>query len=141
MVSFKSKSAAQTQQIASKLAQNFKTQGGVITLRGELGAGKTTFTQGFAKGLGIKDKIISPTFVLIRQHLIPNSARVLFHIDLYRLEDKTSLKHLGLEEVFDNPENIVLIEWPEKVKDLLPKKTVKIFLKKISLTERQITLD
>jgi tRNA threonylcarbamoyladenosine biosynthesis protein TsaE len=109
----------QTQNIAEKLAKELK---GVIALTGDLGAGKTTFTQGFAKGLGIKEKIISPTFVLMRIHKIPKSKKVLYHIDLYRLEDN-QFENLGLEEIINDPKNIVLIEWAEKAKKLLPRNT------------------
>ncbi len=109
-----------------KLAENFakKTRGNIFALSGELGAGKTTFVQGFAKGLGIQDKIISPTFVLIRQHQIPNTDKTLYHIDLYRLENIESLKHLGLDEILSDSNNIVLIEWAEKLKQL-PKGTIR----------------
>src|SRR3989304_1888357 len=121
MPKYISNSDTQTKEIAAKLAKKSKSH--VFALSGELGAGKTTFVQGFAQGLGIKEKIISPTFVLIRQHHIPNTKKVLFHIDLYRLENITDLKSLGLEEILSNPNNIVLIEWAEKIKDTLPENT------------------
>lgn len=124
-----SHSDKETKDFAKNFAKNFA--GGVIALTGELGAGKTTFTQGFAEGLGIKEKIISPTFVLIRQH------ENFFHIDLYRLEN---FSHLGLEEIINNPGNIVLIEWAEKAKSLLPKNTVYISLKNLGENKREITL-
>ena len=108
----------------------------VIALTGELGAGKTTFVQGFAKGLGIKDKIISPTFVLIRQHKMENN-QVLYHIDLYRLEGKIDIKQLGIAELL-NSDNLVLIEWAEKIKKDLPKKTIKINLEKLNENDRLI---
>lgn len=113
-----SNSEKDTKQIAAKLAQKIKH--GMIALSGQLGAGKTIFVQGFAEGLGIKEKIISPTFVLIRQHQIPNSKKYFFHIDLYRLD---KYKDLGLEEIIKSG-NLILIEWAEKIKKILPKKTV-----------------
>src|SRR3989338_1835026 len=113
MGQFISSSEKETKQIAGRFARQITR--GVIALSGELGAGKTTFVQGFAKGLGIKEKIISPTFVLIRQHLIPNNTKTLYHIDLYRLENKADLKQIGLEEILLDPDNIVLIEWAEKL--------------------------
>ncbi len=124
MAKYESSSTEKTKQIAENLAKNSKEN--IFALSGELGAGKTIFVQGFAKGLGIKDKIISPTFVLIRQHPIPKTKRVLYHIDLYRLENVTDIKNLGLEEIWLNPDNIVLIEWAERIKDLLPEATVNI---------------
>ena len=109
----------------------------VIALTGELGAGKTTFVQGFAKGLGIKDKIISPTFVLIRQHKMENN-QVLYHIDLYRLEGKIDIKQLGIEELL-NSDNLILIEWAEKIKNSLPKSATWILLEKQG-DSRKITI-
>ena len=88
----------------------------VIALEGELGAGKTTFVQGFAKGLKIQDKIISPTFVLIRQHQIPKTERTLYHIDLYRLENTKNIEELGIKELLKTSQDIVLIEWADKIK-------------------------
>ncbi len=125
----------ETKALAAKIAQGINS--GVIALTGELGAGKTTFVQGFAKGLRVKDKIISPTFVLIRQHKIPKTNKILYHIDLYRIED---FKGLGLEEIWSNPNNIVLIEWAEKTKELLPKNTTYINFKVLDKNKREITL-
>lgn len=125
---FTSKSPEETKKIARDLAKNFKS--GIIALAGELGSGKTTFAQGFAEGLEIKEKIISPTYVLIRQHKIPETKKtlpagrqVLYHIDLYRLE-ASGVANLGIDEIIRNPNNIVLIEWVEKIKNLLPKETI-----------------
>lgn len=115
-----------------------KRQGNIIALFGDLGAGKTTFVQGFAKGLGIKDKIISPTFVLIRQHKLKKG--FLYHIDLYRLEDNLSIKELGIDEIISNPNNLVLIEWAEKMEKNLPKNAIKINLKKLEGDKRLITI-
>lgn len=126
---YTSNSAEETKTIAKKIAQAFKDKGGVIGLSGELGAGKTCFTQGFAEGLGIKEKITSPTFTIIKQHSVPNSNKTLYHIDLYRLE-KLNIKELGLEELLDESNTIVLIEWVDKLNNL--KSTIKII--KISIT-------
>lgn len=131
-------SEKETKSLAKKLAKNFN--GGVIGLFGELGAGKTMFTQGFAKGLGIKEKIISPTFVLIRQHKIPNTEKKIFHIDLYRLENMDEIKFLGLEEIWSDPKNIILIEWADKIKKILPKNTTKITIEKLEGNKRLITI-
>src|SRR5688572_28272473 len=126
-----------TQQIAEDLAQEFKQKGGVIALTGELGAGKTTFTQGFAKGLGIEDKIISPTFVLIRQHPIPDTSQMLYHLDLYRLEADADFKQLGFEDMVSG-NNIVVIEWAEKALHLLDIPYTQITFKKIGENSREI---
>lgn len=139
MTVFKSTSAEETKAIAAHLAK--KMNHGIIALTGDLGAGKTTFTQGIARGLGIKDKIISPTFVLIRQHHIPKTNRVLYHIDLYRLEDNIDIKSLGIEEIINNSDNLVLIEWAEKIKKYLPKDTIFISIKIIDKNNREIYIE
>lgn len=136
MKQYKTSSDQETKILAQNLAK--KIQSGVIALFGELGAGKTTFVQGFAKGLKIKEKIISPTFVLIRQHPIPETNKIFYHIDLYRLDSGKDLKSIGLPEVLSNPQNLVVIEWAEKATKYLPKNTVKITLEKISGNERKI---
>lgn len=138
MEKYLSNSDTDTKQIAAKIAKENK--GNIFTLTGELGAGKTTFVQGFAEGLNIAEKIISPTFVLIRQHKIPNTSKMLYHIDLYRLEESENLKHLGLEEILSNPNNIVLIEWAERLKKL-PKGTVRITLSKTGANKRQLKIE
>ncbi len=132
------KSEKETKNLAAKLAKELK--GRIIALSGELGAGKTTFVQGFAKGLGIKEKIISPTYILIRQHQIPNSTKNLFHIDLYRLEEKSDILSLGLEEIFSDSNNIVVIEWAEKL-ETLPKNAFKIKIHKIAKDKRRIEIN
>lgn len=136
MQTFISNSANDTYSIAASLAQRLKT-GGVVALMGDLGAGKTTFTQGFAKHLGI-EKIISPTFVLIKQYTILNTAQILFHLDLYRLEH--GFEHLGLTDLFANKNSIILIEWAEKIIDKLPQNTVKVRFEKTGDSARKITI-
>lgn len=136
---YQGNSLDETGKIAEQIADRFKGSGGVIALIGELGAGKTTFVQFFAQALGIKDKVISPTFVLVRQHEFGHK-RWLYHIDLYRLEDMESIKMLGIDELIDN-QNIVLIEWAEKMADLLPKNSLLIKIKKLSENKREIRVD
>lgn len=131
-----SNSEKETKKFAENLAKKIS---GVVALIGELGAGKTTFVQGFAKGIGIKEKIISPTFVLIKQHKIPKPKKTLFHIDLYRLE-KPSVLELGLKDLFKDPNNLILIEWAEKIKKSLPKNTTFIEFKSLGENKREITL-
>lgn len=109
---------AQTSNLAKKLSENYKNRGGLITLQGSLGAGKTTFTQNFAKALGVSGRITSPTFVIARQYSIPNSQITLHHLDLYRLESSVELKSLSLDELISDPNNLILIEWPEKIANL-----------------------
>jgi tRNA threonylcarbamoyladenosine biosynthesis protein TsaE len=133
-------SLEETQKIAAEIAQQFK-YGGVIALSGPLGAGKTTFTQGFAKSLGINNKLLSPTFVLIRSYPIPGNDRgQLFHIDLYRLEVQAQIEAIGLSEILDNPNNIVLIEWADKL-DKLPENTVRINITPTGESSREIIIE
>ena len=113
----------------------------IIALSGDLGAGKTAFVQGFAEGLKITDKIISPTFVLAREHKIPNTNQTLHHIDLYRLEENTDIKTLGIEDLLKDENNIVLIEWADKIKNLLPKTSVYINIEKLKGDSRKITIE
>lgn len=139
MKQYISNSDKETRKIAAQLAKELKCS--VIALNGTLGAGKTTFVQGFAKGLAIKDKIISPTFVLIRQHKLPQTIKTLFHIDLYRLEKVIDIKELGLEEIWLNPSNITIIEWAQKIRKYLPKDIIKITISKKSTNKRIISVD
>ena len=138
-MNFRTKSDQETKDLAKKIAGDFKN-GGVLALVGDLGAGKTVFAQGFAEGLGIEEKVISPTFVLMRQHKIPKTEKMFYHLDLYRLEN-VDIKEMGLEEIFEGQGNIVLIEWAEKIYDYLPKNTTVIKIEKISENERNIILE
>lgn len=143
MQKYISRSEDETKNIAAELAKMVRQthhKNNIFALTGELGAGKTIFAQGFAKGLRIKEKIISPTFVLIRQHKIPKSPKMLYHIDLYRLENIKDILHLGIKEILANPNNIVLIEWAEKIQKLLSKSTVWISIKVIKENIRQISI-
>lgn len=128
--------------LASKLITSIKKNNRtiVIGLIGDLGVGKTTFVQYFAKALGIKDKIISPTFMLIRQYLIPKSKFILYHSDLYRLGENIDIKQIGLNEIIESPNNIILIEWAEKMMHKLPGNTVLINLTKVSKNKRSIKI-
>lgn len=137
---FTSHSAEETQSLAANLARKYQEKGGIIALTGDLGAGKTTFTQGFAKGLGLTDKIISPTFIIIRQYPLL-SDKTFYHIDLYRLDNQPNIQSLGLSEIFTKSNAVTLIEWADRLSpDQLPKAS-HIYIKKISETEREIQID
>jgi tRNA threonylcarbamoyladenosine biosynthesis protein TsaE len=102
-----------------------KSGAAVIALQGDLGAGKTTFVQGFLKGLGSKKRATSPTFVLMRRHKLPGKKITdVFHIDAYRLKKPEHLAALTLDVILNGPHNAVLIEWPEQAKRFLPKDTM-----------------
>lgn len=136
-----SKSSEETKKIGKELAEKIKG-GETILLFGNLGAGKTTFVQGFAEGLGIKDRILSPTFVLQRIHDVPKSEiKTLNHIDLYRIENPTEVENLGLIELFEDSHAVTLIEWAERLKDFKPKKGWGVKFHHISENTRELVLD
>ncbi len=144
---FISKSPKETEKAAGVLAQKVsqkpsKKMGAlVIGLEGELGAGKTTFVKGFAKSLGVKTKISSPTFVLIKNYKLQTiNYKLLYHIDAYRLKDHEDLLRLGARETFSNPENIVLIEWSDRVSKILPKNYLKIHIDHMDEKTRKIII-
>ncbi|HWH06943.1 MAG TPA: tRNA (adenosine(37)-N6)-threonylcarbamoyltransferase complex ATPase subunit type 1 TsaE [Candidatus Paceibacterota bacterium] len=89
----------------------------LLTLSGELGAGKTAFTQALARTLGVTDAITSPTFVLMKIYQLPEEAafRRLVHIDAYRLQGREDLAPLGFDEVLEDKDNLVVVEWPQQV--------------------------
>ncbi len=140
-----SKSEAQTKKLAKLLAQEIiknplKNKGAlVIGLQGELGSGKTRFVQGFAKGLGIKQRLTSPTFVLFKRYPIPYTLYPnLYHIDCYRLNRPKQLLDLDFKEIISNPQNIVLIEWAERVRKILPANAVWVKFEVVSQSKRKI---
>jgi tRNA threonylcarbamoyladenosine biosynthesis protein TsaE len=106
----------------------------VICLYGDLGSGKTTFVQGFARGLGISERITSPSFLLMKQYHIP-SGGTLYHIDLY----KSIL--LEIEEIVHAIDSIVVIEWADKIKETLPKKRIDISFTRNEDDSHTITYD
>ena len=150
--SFLTKSSAETKKLAAKLSKILAKKHGqkhalVIALSGNLGSGKTTFVQGLAGGLGIKEIPKSPTFILMQIFPIPSpksyklKAKSLVHIDAYRLEKPKELLHLGLKEILHDPHNIVVIEWAEKIKKLLPKDTMWIYFKHKGKNKRKIIVN
>ena len=130
------------EEIAKKILkdrQNKKAQ--VLALYGDLGTGKTTFLQGFAKGLGIKERVLSPTFVIFKKFKIQDSFFNLFyHIDCYRLKDSKDLLSLGFEEFSSNSKNIIAIEWSEIVEDILPENKISIHFEFKDEKRRIITI-
>ncbi len=127
-----SKSKIQTQKIAVKLAKKIISEGAgkharVLALTGDLGSGKTAFTQGFIKSLGIKTHVLSPTFVIFRRYPIhkeANGFKNIFHFDLYRIQKPKEIIDLDFKKIIRDPENIVLIEWPKAIMKYLPKDTI-----------------
>lgn len=116
----------------------------IIGLVGNLGSGKTKFVQGFAKGLSIKKKINSPTFIIMKKYRLEKKTQNLFknffHIDAYRLRYPKELMVLGFEKIRRNKENVVLIEWAEFVRAILPKKIIWVNFEVIGKNSRRITI-
>lgn len=111
----------------------------VIALSGDLGSGKTTLTQTIGKQLGIKNKIISPTFVIMKKYPLKNKKfKELIHIDTYRLEKKEDIIHLGWEKIISENGNLVIVEWPELIEELIPQNAIKIKLVHIDEKTRGI---
>lgn len=116
----------------------------LVTLSGELGAGKTAFTKAVALSLGVVETVNSPTFVLEKIYKLGSEAskfKRLIHIDAYRLVSGSDLAPLGFEELMQDPDNLILLEWPEKVADALPKPTVRISISIVSDESRTISYD
>jgi len=125
------KSEAQTLALGKKLAGRLKG-GEVVALVGDLGAGKTVLARGLARGLDIKNIINSPTFVLMKIYRIRNyklKIRNFIHIDAYRLNSEQGLIDIGIFDWLGRKDSVVLIEWAERVKKILPKKAIKIRIK------------
>ncbi len=146
------KSGEETKKLARKIAKSLNCN--LLCLYGDLGSGKTTFTQGLAEYFGIK-RLVSPTFVIMRRYsinitneqlTISNDQRpmtndqYLYHIDLYRLENINEIKAIGIEEIIADKNSIVVIEWAERMKEMLPKERVDICFKYKGDNEREITV-
>ncbi|MFA6296832.1 MAG: tRNA (adenosine(37)-N6)-threonylcarbamoyltransferase complex ATPase subunit type 1 TsaE [Patescibacteria group bacterium] len=135
-----SKSSQQTQDIAHKLAQQLNG-GEILCFSGELGAGKTTFIQGLAKGLEIKENLTSPTFVIFKKYPAKNNLEF-YHFDLYRIHDPQEILDLGYTEIINNKKNISAIEWSEKIKDQIPlKNVIHINLEYLDKDQRKIIIN
>ena len=145
-----SKSISDTEKIAEdfvkKLSLGFYNNALVVGLYGDLGSGKTTFTQAIAKIFGIKEDITSPTYVIMKSYKINQNSTLniphsnLIHIDAYRLNSSKELLVLGFDKIVSDPRNIIFIEWPEIVRDILPENHLKINFNFIGENEREIEI-
>jgi len=135
------KSKAETEQIGLKLAK--KVRGGdIFGLIGNLGTGKTCLTKGFAKGLGIRSSISSPTFILLKQYAVKKTAIKNFcHVDVYRLHTAQDIFDLGLLEYLKRKDTVTIIEWADKLIPLLTQfRTTFLTFSLINTTTREITI-
>ena len=133
-----SKDAKETQSIAADIARKCHP-GTTICLYGNLGSGKTTFSKGFAKALEISDNISSPTFVILKQYRFKEN-NILYHFDLYRLETTKDIENIGLTDIGKDKNGIILIEWAEKAKSILPKNRIDIYFEYIDENTRKIRI-
>lgn len=163
---FITESSKQTKKLGEILAKELKN-GGIIALSGDLGAGKTTFTQGFLKGLKVKGPYTSPTFLVIKNYkkeissLKPQTSNLayrqagkfqsinrrtnleiknIYHIDTYRVNAKDIL-NLGWKEIIANPKNIVIIEWADRIKRIIPKSALWIKFEWVDENKRKIGIN
>jgi tRNA threonylcarbamoyladenosine biosynthesis protein TsaE len=125
---------------ARKLAP-LSDRAAVVGLYGDLGSGKTTFTQAVGRALGITDSIQSPTFVIIKSYkLKAKSYKLLIHVDAYRLKSGEELRKLGFEELLADPKNLILVEWADRVASVLPKNHVKIHFRFMDEQTRELVV-
>lgn len=128
-----SKSGYDTERFAQKLAENLKG-GAFIALDGELGAGKTVFTKGIARGLGITQDILSPTFTLLRSY----DGRIrLNHFDVYRIADEDELFEIGFDDIVSE-EAVTVVEWAKNIPSLLPEERISVLLDKTDKEEERM---
>lgn len=131
---FQTSSVEQTEELAARLGA-LLAPGTVLALWGGLGAGKTAFVRGLARGMGVRGRVSSPTFTLMRQHEGPVK---LVHFDLYRLSPD-GLDELALDEWFGGPW-VCAVEWPQNAGELLPAERLDVTLETLEETARQVTL-
>jgi tRNA threonylcarbamoyladenosine biosynthesis protein TsaE len=131
---FFSKSPEQTRRIGMRLGSALK-KGDVLCLQGELGAGKTTFVQGIAQGWGSLDSVSSPTFIIVNVYRRTDGAQ-LFHLDTYRLESQPEAEELDLDSMLS--EGVLIVEWPERLGNLIPEERLWVKLDHIADEQRQM---
>lgn len=127
-----SHSAEETQNLGSDFSKNLK-RGSVMALYGELGSGKTQFIKGICKGLGVKEIVNSPTFIIVNEYESEKTGKI-FHFDLFRIKSSDELLDLGFEDYLA-ADGLILIEWPELIEKILPADTNKIFLSHVDGNE------
>ena len=152
METYRTHSKEETRALGRRLAQEFRP-GTLVTFAGDLGAGKTTLIQGILDGLGAPAPYPSPTFVLMNQYDLPQTQtkrlslqleakpliQRVYHADAYRV-GAADFERLGFAEWCADEDGLVLLEWPERIAEILPEKRTEITLKSLSETEREITL-
>ena len=139
-------SPSQTKKLGETLAREIlktkpKKIAQILGLEGGLGGGKTTFLQGFARGLGIKEKILSPTFVILKKFEIGKvKSQYFYHVDCYRIKKPREILDLGFKEIIFNPKNIVAVEWAERIRKIMPKDIIWISFEFANKNQRKIVI-
>jgi tRNA threonylcarbamoyladenosine biosynthesis protein TsaE len=135
-------SAEDTEKAGEKFSKKLKG-GDVVFLKGQLGSGKTTFTKGLARGLGISTRIISPTFIVVREHSVKggviSTIKRLYHLDLYRLSDEKDVLTVDLKDYLKDDAAAIVIEWPEVGQNIVQKEHWCVEFQQIG-EGRQITI-
>ena len=128
-------SAAETRALGAQLAEKLQA-GDVVLLQGELGAGKSEFARGVARGLGIQGPVPSPSFTILNVY---DEGRIpLYHFDWYRIEDSEEIREMGMEEHLGG-DGAALIEWSERAEECLPERALRVFLRALEGDDREIT--
>lgn len=144
-IKFISKSLEDTKRFAEDFIDNLKKDQNIVLLQGNLGAGKTTFSQAVLEYLGAKGPFTSPTFVIMKDYGVDfenkNGVKFkkVYHLDCYRI-DEASLNDLNWSDIIKDKDNLILVEWPEKIEKALPEKYVKIEFEVLGENEREIRI-
>lgn len=146
---FITKNHSQTKKLGGFLAEsllrtNNNKKALILSLEGDLGGGKTTFLQGFAKKIGIKERVLSPTFIIVRKSKIKNKKskfKTFYHFDCYRISKLKDILNLGIKKLINDPENIIVIEWANLIKKSLPRGIIKISFIFLDKTKRRIIIN
>jgi len=140
-----SKDPKDTQELAKILLCDWltfnekKNSSWLVCLSGELGSGKTYFAKSLAKELGVKGMVNSPTFLIMKKYISGNNKKyALYHFDCYRISDPKEVLDLGWEEILNGENNIIVVEWPEKIEKILPGKRLNISFKITGESSREI---
>ena len=135
---FITSSEEETENIGKNLAMSL-SKGDSVLLRGNLGAGKTVFSRGFARGLGITEPVSSPTYTIVQEYELPDGGR-LYHLDLYRISGVNAALAFGVDEFLDDPQGISLIEWPDRIDGILPENAICVEIEHLSDCKRRLTI-